>query len=41
MKGSCHPQAHWWAILLAILALSSVMGCTICLCSRTLDTADI
>ncbi|XP_029683611.1 disintegrin and metalloproteinase domain-containing protein 10 isoform X5 [Takifugu rubripes] len=34
-------KAHWWAILLAILALSSVMGCTICLCSRTLDTADI
>lgn len=40
-KHSCRLQAHWWAILLAILALSSVMGCTICLCSRSLDTADI
>lgn len=37
----CHVQALWWVILLAILTLSAVMGCTICLCSRTLHTADI
>lgn len=34
-------QAHWWVILLAILALSAVMGCTICLCGRTLATDDL
>ncbi|XP_034035637.1 disintegrin and metalloproteinase domain-containing protein 10 isoform X2 [Thalassophryne amazonica] len=32
-------KAHWWAILLAILILSVVMGCTIILCGRTLDTS--
>uniref|UniRef100_H3DDF0 ADAM10 endopeptidase n=1 Tax=Tetraodon nigroviridis TaxID=99883 RepID=H3DDF0_TETNG len=26
-------KAHWWALLLAILTLTAVMGCTICLCS--------
>ncbi|XP_040896880.1 disintegrin and metalloproteinase domain-containing protein 10 [Toxotes jaculatrix] len=34
-------KAHWWAILLAILTLSAVMGCTVCLCGRTLDTSDM
>lgn len=34
-------QAHWWAILLVILTLSAVMGCTVCLCSRTLNTRDL
>ncbi|XP_039984879.1 disintegrin and metalloproteinase domain-containing protein 10 [Xiphias gladius] len=34
-------KAHWWAILLAILTLSGVMGCTVCLCGRTLDTSDL
>ncbi|XP_047442219.1 disintegrin and metalloproteinase domain-containing protein 10 [Mugil cephalus] len=34
-------KAHWWAILLAILTLSGVMGCTVCLCSRTLNTRDL
>ncbi|KAM9848627.1 disintegrin and metalloproteinase domain-containing protein 10 [Aulostomus maculatus] len=34
-------KAHWWAILLAILSLSGVMGCTVCLCSRTLNTRDL
>lgn len=34
-------QAHWWAILLAILTLSAVMGGTILLCGRTLDTSDL
>ncbi|XP_038571904.1 disintegrin and metalloproteinase domain-containing protein 10 isoform X2 [Micropterus salmoides] len=33
-------KAHWWAILLAILTLSGVMGCTVCLCSRNLDSSD-
>nr|XP_019936185.1 PREDICTED: disintegrin and metalloproteinase domain-containing protein 10-like [Paralichthys olivaceus] len=33
-------KAHWWAILLAILTLSAVMGCTVCLCGRPLDTSD-
>ncbi|XP_053286713.1 disintegrin and metalloproteinase domain-containing protein 10 isoform X1 [Pleuronectes platessa] len=33
-------KAHWWAILLAILTLSGVMGCTVCLCGRPLDTSD-
>ncbi|KAG7230796.1 hypothetical protein INR49_019610, partial [Caranx melampygus] len=32
-------KAHWWAILLAILTMSGVMGCTICLCGRRLDTS--
>ncbi|XP_061594183.1 disintegrin and metalloproteinase domain-containing protein 10 isoform X1 [Cololabis saira] len=31
-------KAHWWIILLAILALSAVMGCTVCLCGQTLNT---
>nr|XP_029134117.1 disintegrin and metalloproteinase domain-containing protein 10-like [Labrus bergylta] len=31
-------KAHWWAILLAILTVSGVMGCTVCLCGRTLDS---
>lgn len=34
-------QAHWWAILLAILTLSAVMGGIIVLCGRTLDTSDL
>lgn len=34
-------KAHWWAILLAILTLSAVMGGTILLCGRTLDTSDL
>ncbi|XP_024134861.2 disintegrin and metalloproteinase domain-containing protein 10 [Oryzias melastigma] len=34
-------KAHWWAILLVILTLSAVMGCTVCLCSRTLNTRDL
>ncbi|XP_022049988.2 disintegrin and metalloproteinase domain-containing protein 10 [Acanthochromis polyacanthus] len=34
-------KAHWWAILLAILTFSGVMGCTVCLCSRTLNTRDL
>ncbi|CAJ1060495.1 disintegrin and metalloproteinase domain-containing protein 10 [Xyrichtys novacula] len=34
-------KAHWWAILLAILTLSGVMGCTVCLCGRTLVTDDL
>ncbi|KAM4629073.1 disintegrin and metalloproteinase domain-containing protein 10 [Polymixia lowei] len=34
-------MAHWWAILLAILILSAVMGCTVCLCGRTLDMSDM
>uniref|UniRef100_UPI003AAAF00B disintegrin and metalloproteinase domain-containing protein 10 n=1 Tax=Centroberyx gerrardi TaxID=166262 RepID=UPI003AAAF00B len=34
-------KAHWWAILLAILTLSAVMGCTVCLCGRTLDMSDL
>ncbi|XP_035509546.1 disintegrin and metalloproteinase domain-containing protein 10 [Morone saxatilis] len=34
-------KAHWWAILLVILTVSGVMGCTVCLCSRTLDTSDL
>ncbi|XP_058495445.1 disintegrin and metalloproteinase domain-containing protein 10 isoform X2 [Solea solea] len=34
-------KAHWWAILLAILTLSGVMGCTVCLCSQTLNTRDL
>lgn len=34
-------QAHWWAILLAILTFSGVMGCTVCLCGRTLVTDDL
>lgn len=37
----CSLQAHWWAILLAILTLSGLMGCTVCLCSRTLNTRDL
>ncbi|XP_036970924.1 disintegrin and metalloproteinase domain-containing protein 10 isoform X1 [Acanthopagrus latus] len=34
-------KAHWWAILLVILTLSAVMGCTVCLCGRKLDTDDL
>ncbi|XP_061539640.1 disintegrin and metalloproteinase domain-containing protein 10 isoform X1 [Phycodurus eques] len=34
-------KAHWWAILLAILTLSAVMGCTVCLCGQTLDTRNV
>ncbi|XP_029987158.1 disintegrin and metalloproteinase domain-containing protein 10 [Sphaeramia orbicularis] len=34
-------KVYWWAILLAILTLSAVMGCTVCLCSRTLNTRDL
>ncbi|XP_041647789.1 disintegrin and metalloproteinase domain-containing protein 10 [Cheilinus undulatus] len=34
-------KAHWWAILLAILTVSAIMGCTVCLCGRTLDTDDL
>ena len=46
MKLSCSVrvdplQAHWWAILLVILTLSAVMGCTVCLCGRKLDTDDL
>ncbi|XP_077391256.1 disintegrin and metalloproteinase domain-containing protein 10 isoform X2 [Festucalex cinctus] len=34
-------KAHWWAILLAILTLCAVMGCTVCLCGQTLDTRNL
>uniref|UniRef100_A0A8C5EHA3 ADAM10 endopeptidase n=1 Tax=Gouania willdenowi TaxID=441366 RepID=A0A8C5EHA3_GOUWI len=34
-------DAHWWAILLAILGLSAVMGCTVCLCGQTLNTHNL
>ncbi|XP_029285994.1 disintegrin and metalloproteinase domain-containing protein 10 [Cottoperca gobio] len=34
-------KAHWWAILLAILTLSGVMGCTVCVCGRKLVTTDL
>ncbi|XP_034387667.1 disintegrin and metalloproteinase domain-containing protein 10 [Cyclopterus lumpus] len=34
-------KAHWWAILLAILVLSGVMACTVCLCGHRLDTSDL
>ncbi|KAM4740038.1 disintegrin and metalloproteinase domain-containing protein 10 [Anableps anableps] len=34
-------KAHWWAILIAILALSGVMGCTVCLCGSPLNTRDL
>ncbi|XP_051928792.1 disintegrin and metalloproteinase domain-containing protein 10 [Hippocampus zosterae] len=34
-------KAHWWAILLAILILSAIMGCTVCLCGQTLDTRNL
>ncbi|XP_068447691.1 disintegrin and metalloproteinase domain-containing protein 10 [Clinocottus analis] len=34
-------KAYWWAILLAILTLSGVMGCTVCLCGHRLDTSDL
>ncbi|XP_041861899.1 disintegrin and metalloproteinase domain-containing protein 10 [Melanotaenia boesemani] len=34
-------KAHWWVILLVILVLSGVMGCTVCLCGRTLNTRDL
>ncbi|KAM9797217.1 disintegrin and metalloproteinase domain-containing protein 10 isoform 2-T2 [Syngnathus typhle] len=34
-------KAHWWAILLGILALSTVMSCTVCLCGQTLDTRNL
>ncbi|XP_068599865.1 disintegrin and metalloproteinase domain-containing protein 10 [Brachionichthys hirsutus] len=33
-------KAHWWAILLAILTLSGVMGCTVFVCGRPLDSGD-
>ncbi|XP_049910652.1 disintegrin and metalloproteinase domain-containing protein 10 [Epinephelus moara] len=33
-------KAHWWAILVAILTLSAVMGCTVCLCGRKLYTSE-
>ncbi|XP_056132820.1 disintegrin and metalloproteinase domain-containing protein 10 [Lampris incognitus] len=34
-------KAYWWAILLAILTLSAVMGCTVCLFGRTLDMSNL
>ncbi|KAM9385116.1 disintegrin and metalloproteinase domain-containing protein 10 [Pholidichthys leucotaenia] len=34
-------KAHWWAILLAILTLSALMGCTVCLCGQTLNTRNL
>ncbi|CAN9500453.1 unnamed protein product [Ophioblennius macclurei] len=34
-------KAHWWAILLAILGLSAVMGCTVCIFGRPLDTKNL
>uniref|UniRef100_G3PBJ7 ADAM10 endopeptidase n=1 Tax=Gasterosteus aculeatus aculeatus TaxID=481459 RepID=G3PBJ7_GASAC len=34
-------KAYWWAILLAILALSAGMGCTVCLCGHRLDAGDL
>ncbi|XP_037324998.2 disintegrin and metalloproteinase domain-containing protein 10 [Pungitius pungitius] len=34
-------KAYWWAILLALLALSGGMGCTVCLCSHRLDAGDL
>lgn len=34
-------KAHWWAILLAILTLCTLMGCTVLLCGRTLETSDL
>lgn len=37
----CFLQAHWWVILLVILTLSGVMGCTVVLCGQTLNTRDL
>ncbi|XP_037626947.1 disintegrin and metalloproteinase domain-containing protein 10 [Sebastes umbrosus] len=34
-------KAHWWAILLAILTLSGVMGCTVCLCGHKLEDSNL
>ncbi|XP_029939829.1 disintegrin and metalloproteinase domain-containing protein 10 [Salarias fasciatus] len=34
-------KAYWWAILLAILVLCGVMGCTVCIFGRTLDTRNL
>ncbi|XP_024859761.1 disintegrin and metalloproteinase domain-containing protein 10 isoform X2 [Kryptolebias marmoratus] len=34
-------KAHWWAILLVILILSGVMGCTVVLCGQTLNTRNL
>ncbi|XP_056459563.1 disintegrin and metalloproteinase domain-containing protein 10 [Gadus chalcogrammus] len=34
-------KAYWWAILLALLLLSAVMGCIICVCHRTLDISNV
>lgn len=30
---------YWWAILVAVATMSAVMGCIVCVCSRTLDTS--
>ncbi|XP_055077278.1 disintegrin and metalloproteinase domain-containing protein 10 [Periophthalmus magnuspinnatus] len=32
-------KVYWWAILLTVAVVSAVMGCIVCLCSRTLDTS--
>ncbi|XP_037530181.1 disintegrin and metalloproteinase domain-containing protein 10 [Nematolebias whitei] len=34
-------KAHWWVILLVILTLSGVMGCTVVLCGQTLNTRNL
>lgn len=34
------PQAHWWAILLAILTLSGVMAGTVLVFGRPLEMDD-
>ncbi|CAL8268970.1 unnamed protein product [Arctogadus glacialis] len=34
-------KAYWWAILLALLLLSAVMGCIICVCHSTLDISSV
>ncbi|XP_072295606.1 disintegrin and metalloproteinase domain-containing protein 10 [Eucyclogobius newberryi] len=32
-------KVYWWAILLTVAVVSAMMGCIVCLCSRTLDTS--
>ncbi|XP_061739217.1 disintegrin and metalloproteinase domain-containing protein 10 isoform X1 [Nerophis ophidion] len=34
-------KAHWWVILLAILTLAAIMGSTVCLCGKRLDTTHL
>uniref|UniRef100_A0A8C6SLH4 ADAM10 endopeptidase n=1 Tax=Neogobius melanostomus TaxID=47308 RepID=A0A8C6SLH4_9GOBI len=34
-------KVYWWAILVTVATVSAVMGCIVCLCSRTLDTSNL